>query len=112
MASDRDLALLSERSTFRTSRWGDRYDMGEVDGFLDRLVEAVRSGDDVGPVLAAARFSLVLLRPAYAVEDVHRLLDTVARAAGVASPFPGGSPPATGSVIEERPGLLRRLLGR
>ena len=56
MASDRDLALLIERSTFRPSRWGDRYDMGEVDGFLDRLVEAVRSGDDVGPVLAAARF--------------------------------------------------------
>jgi hypothetical protein len=103
--------------------------MGEVDAFLDRLVEALVRGGPAGQVLDAARFQEVRMREGYDIDEVDHLVLTVATEASsfdpsaveVAARLHGAAEErvaATGkqathpSVIEARPGLWQRVFGR
>jgi len=106
---------------FRPVRFGEGYDMQEVDDFIDRIEHALHTGD--GSVTAdqilQQRFTQTRFSEGYAMDDVDRYLDRVALPqlqAGSAGPAPSG--PATARDLpdadrpaERRPGLLRRLFG-
>lgn len=111
---------------FRPVRFGEGYDMQEVDDFIDRIEHALHTGD--GSVTAdqilQQRFTQTRFSEGYAMDDVDRYLDRVALPqlqAGSAGPAPSGpapSGPATARDLpdadrpaERRPGLLRRLFG-
>jgi DivIVA domain-containing protein len=61
---------------FRTTRLSTGYDEEQVDAFLDRAIEALRSG--YSPNVRGARFSTTRLRPGYVQEDVESLLKEIA----------------------------------
>ena len=114
------------RPRFRPVRFGEGYDMQEVDDFIDRIEHALHTGD--GSVTAdqilQQRFTRTRFSEGYAMDDVDRYLDRVplpqlqAGSAGPALSGPAPSGPATVRDLpdadrpaERRPGLLRRLFG-
>lgn len=61
---------------FRTTRLGTGYDEEQVDTFLDRAIETLRSG--YSPNVRGARFTTTRLRPGYVRADVDGLLQEIA----------------------------------
>lgn len=108
-----ELVLLIENARFTPVRGMAGYDIGEVDQLLDRLVAAVRAGEDVVPLVDGARFTRARLREAYSMSDVDELLAQVRAEAGGAPPAvpsqPDPAPQAGLDVISEQRGLLSRL---
>lgn len=98
------------------------YDQGQVDAFLDQLVQAVREERDLAPMVTAARFTPTRGREGYDMGEVDDFIEGLAGQSD-----PGGTPtyvaPATASgrsesrrsddaVVQEVPGLLTRLFKR
>ena len=128
-----DLARRIHDVRFTPVRLREGYDMGEVDDFLDELVDAVAMGRPIQPLVDAARFTPVRLREGYSIGDVDAFLEQLAVDASTGGPAepgtevvgPGGSggpvhrpprtdPPhaVTDSVISEQRGLFARLFRR
>lgn len=118
---------------FTPVRLREGYDMGEVDDFLDELVDAVAMGRPLQPLVDAARFTPVRMREGYVIGDVDAFLEQLAvdaSTAGASEPGsevvgPGGAggpvhrptqtdPPSsvTSSVVSEQRGLFARLFRR
>lgn len=70
-----DLAREIETQRFTTTRFRPGYDPDEVDDFLDRVIQAVRNGDDLTPMIDAARFRSVTLGEAYDEDEVDDYLE-------------------------------------
>ena len=107
-----ELSSRIQNIRFTTVNLREGYDIGEVDEFLDRIVVEDRAGRPIGSLVQDARFAKVRFRSAYDIDEVDRFLAglvglQVRGLDAVANPTT-----TTGSVIEERPGLFRRLFRR
>ena len=114
---------------FRSVRFGEGYDVQEVDDWIDRVQRALRTGD--GSVTAEQvlqkRFTRTRFAEGYATDDVDEYLDSVAVPAlragsgahapadpGSAPDRPATDPPADNGILrpaQRRPSLLQRLFG-
>src|SRR4051794_13212792 len=78
MVDSGDVIRDIERVRFTPVRMREGYDMGEVDEFLDRLVEAARAGRSFGAMVAGTTFTRVRLREGYDIADVDTFLARMA----------------------------------
>ena len=118
-----DLVRRIHDARFTPVRLREGYDMGEVDDFLDELVDAVAMGRPIQPLVDAARFTPVRLRERYAIGDVDAFLEQLAVDAATSAPSepgaevvgpggaggPGPRPPQTpppSAVVSEPRGRL------
>ena len=89
-----DLAeeILAKR--FTTTRFRAGYAVDEVDLFLDRVVVAVRGGDDLTPLVDGASFRTVTLAESYDVDEVDDFLEELKgrRPAAGSAPTPPTTP--------------------
>lgn len=111
--------------SFRAVRFGEGYDVNEVDDFVDRVERALGSGDrSLTPQqVLQQRFTPTRFGEGYAMDDVDAYLDEAvlrlrdapeARNGGQAEPVQDASPADRGNVLhsaEKRPGLFKRLFG-
>jgi DivIVA domain-containing protein len=116
-----------ESMRFTTVRFREGYDMGEVDRFLERTVEAIRQSQPVLGMVNDVRITPVRLRVGYDMVEVDEFLDLITETADrltgagapaaadpveprqespdrVSSPYP--------SVISEEPGLFGKVFRR
>ena len=63
--------------SFRRVRWREGYSIEEVDAFVDRVTEALRSASpSIGPDdITGVTFAAVRLREGYSMQDVDEWLD-------------------------------------
>ena len=110
--SDQELVERIERVRFTPSRLREGYDMGDVDTLLDHLVQAVRAGEPLGPIVDLVRLRTTKLREGYDQAEVDDFLATLSGApAGTATDAVAAAPGGP-AVVQEQKGLLARLLGR
>ena len=80
-AASADLIERIKNATFDTTRFSTGYDEEEVDDFLDKVVATLgKGGRPDHEELSNAQFTTVWLRPGYARQDVHRLLQEISQA--------------------------------
>lgn len=79
MSARADLAHRIISQQFRTSKYAGRYDLGDVDAFLDDLSQQVRAGVPGGEIARAAvksRFKMTAwFRVGYLVDGVDDFID-------------------------------------
>jgi len=94
---------LVDQVRFTPVRVREGYDMAEIDGFLDHVVEAAERGEPIAPMVDRVTFTRVRFREGYEIGEVDQFLRQL-QGAGPTAVDPG--------VIQEQRGLLSRILGR
>jgi DivIVA domain-containing protein len=100
-----ELARLIRDVEFTPVRLHEGYRTGDVDDFLDLLVEDVLADRDVRATVALAQFGRSRLREGYEMTEVDSFLRLVVDIADGRADVPPPPPP-------ERPGLFARLRNR
>lgn len=116
-----DVCSIILGARFTTVRLRAGYDQDAVDTFLDTLAAAAAEEQDLAPLIQDARFPTTSLREGYDIAEVDAFLSSlvrpVAATPGAAAREPDVSVApvprsADDGVVQEVPGLFRRLFGR